>query len=46
MSEKIIVAKIPGKVLYRERDLAVKKFDAGYSKSDILNESLNQARVE
>ena len=46
MSEKIIVAQMPGKVLYRDGDYAVKEFDAGYSKSDILNEALNQARVE
>ena len=46
MSEKILVAKMLGKSLYRDGDLAIKEFDTGYSKSDILNESLNQARVE
>ncbi len=46
MSEKIIVAEMPGKKLYRDGDYAVKEFDAGYSKADILNEALNQARVE
>ncbi|HIU80557.1 MAG TPA: aminoglycoside phosphotransferase, partial [Candidatus Coproplasma excrementipullorum] len=46
MSEKIIVAEMPGKRLYRDGDYAVKEFDAGYSKADILNEALNQARVE
>lgn len=46
MSEKILVANMQGKSLYRDGDFAIKEFEAGYSKSDILNESLNQARVE
>ncbi len=46
MSEKILVANMQGKNLYRDGDFAIKEFEAGYSKSDILNESLNQARVE
>lgn len=35
-----------GKKLYREGNLAIKTFDADYSKANILNEALNQARVE
>lgn len=46
MSEKILVAEMPGKKLYRYDSLAVKEFDENYSKANILNESLNQARVE
>ena len=34
------------KTIYRDGDKAVKVFDEGFSKSDILNEALNQARVE
>lgn len=34
------------KVIYRENDKLIKLFDTTYSKSDILNEALNQARVE
>lgn len=41
-----VVAKRSHKTIYREGDLAVKVFDANYSKSDILNEALNLARVE
>ncbi len=46
MSEKILVAEMPGKKLYRDGDCAIKEFDADYSKANILNEALNQARVE
>ena len=41
-----IIAKRPDKVVYRDGDLAVKVFDHNFSKSDVLNEALNQARVE
>ena len=34
------------KTVYRDGDLAIKLFNEGYSKSDVLNEALNQARVE
>ena len=34
------------KTVYRDGDKAIKVFDANFSKSDILNEALNQARVE
>lgn len=43
--EKIIAVRT-NKTVYREGDLAVKVFDEDFSKSDILNEALNQARVE
>ena len=41
-----VVAQRDSKVIYREDDKAVKVFDAEYSKADVLNEALNQARVE
>lgn len=34
------------KTVYRDGDKVIKLFDEHYSKSDILNEALNQARVE
>ena len=46
MSNDKIVAERPGKKIYRDGDKLVKTFDKGYSKADILNEALNQARVE
>lgn len=33
------------KIFYRDGDKLIKKFDQSYSKSDVLNEALNQARV-
>lgn len=36
----------PNKVIYREGDVAVKSFSPNYSTSDVLNEALNQARVQ
>lgn len=41
-----IIAKRKNKTVYREGDLCYKVFDETYSKADILNEALNQARVE
>ncbi len=35
-----------GKKVYRDGDKLIKSFDESYSKADILNEALNQARVE
>ena len=35
-----------GKELYRDGDKLIKSFDESYSKASILNEALNQARVE
>ncbi len=41
-----IIAVRENKTLYRDKDLCIKVFDEGYSKADVLNEALNQARVE
>lgn len=41
-----ILAERKDKKIYKLGDTAVKVFDITYSKSDILNEALNQARVE
>lgn len=41
-----IIAKRENKIIYRIGDSAVKVFDSNYSKADILNEALNQARIE
>ena len=41
-----ILFQCPNKMIYREGDCAVKQFDENYSTSDVLNEALNQARVE
>ncbi|MCQ2417961.1 MAG: phosphotransferase [Oscillospiraceae bacterium] len=45
-TEEQIIAKRPTKVIYREGDTVVKLFNADYSKASVLNEALNQARVE
>lgn len=42
---KIIAAR-NNKTVYRDGDLAIKLFDVDYSKADILNEALIQARIE
>lgn len=41
-----ILLESPNKVIYREGDVAVKSFSPNYSTSDVLNEALNQARVQ
>ncbi len=41
-----VLAKRAAKVVYREGDYAIKEFNEDYSKADVLNEALNQARVE
>lgn len=41
-----VLAKRTHKVIYRDGDLAVKVFDESFPKSDVLNEALNQARIE
>lgn len=46
MSEKNIIALRKNKTIYREGNKCIKLFEKGYSKSDILNEALNQARIE
>ncbi len=41
-----IIAERPGKTIYRDGDRCIKVFGEGFSKADVLNEALNQARVE
>jgi hypothetical protein len=41
-----VIAVRTNKTVYRDGDLAIKVFDEDYSKANILNEALNQARVE
>lgn len=41
-----VIARRNNKVIYRVDNYAVKLFDESFSKSDILNEALNHARVE
>lgn len=44
-SDKILATR-PHKTIYKVSDTAVKVFDKNYPKTDVLNEALNQARVE
>ena len=41
-----IIYSSDSKVIYRDGDKCVKVFDESYSKEDVLNEALNQARIE
>ena len=41
-----IIAVRPGKTVYRDGDKCIKVFEENYSKAGILNEALNQARIE
>ncbi len=41
-----IIAVRTNKTVYRDGDTAVKVFDADFSKADVLNEALNQAKIE
>jgi len=41
-----VIYKGNGKTVYRDGDKAIKVFDRTYSKASVLNEALNQARVE
>jgi thiamine kinase-like enzyme len=41
-----IIAERDNKKIYRDGDRSIKVFGEGYSKSDVLNEALNQARIE
>ena len=41
-----IIAERKNKAIYRDGDRVVKLFNEDFSKSDVLNEALNQARVE
>lgn len=46
MNLKNVIAQRPTKTIYRDGERCLKMFNKGYSKSDVLNEALNQARVE
>ena len=41
-----IIAERKHKTIYRDGDKCIKLFDKEYSKADVLNEALNQARIE
>ncbi len=41
-----VIAVRTTKTVYRDGDVAIKVFNEDYSKADVLNEALNQARVE
>ena len=41
-----IIAERKNKTIYRDGDKTIKLFCENYSKADILNEALNQSRVE
>ena len=41
-----VIAVRNNKTIYRDGDKCIKVFGADYSKADILNEALNQARIE
>lgn len=41
-----IIAQRTNKIIYKCGDTAVKVFDSDFNKADVLNEALNQARVE
>lgn len=46
MNFDTIIAERPDKTIYRDGDVAIKLFGENYSKADVLNEALNQSRVE
>lgn len=46
MSFEKVLAERKNKVIYKDGDKVYKIFDESFPKSDILNEALNQARVE
>lgn len=46
MKLETVIANRPNKTIYRDGDRCIKVFDTGYSKADVLNEALNQARIE
>ena len=43
--EKVIAVRTT-KTVYRDGDKVIKVFNENYSKANVLNEALNQARVE
>lgn len=46
LNEKNVLSVRKAKTLYRDGDTVLKVFNEDYSKSDVLNEALNQSRVE
>lgn len=42
----IVISERKNKIIYRDGNRCIKEFDDKYSKADILNEALNQARIE
>jgi len=46
MNPEKVIAVRTSKTVYKDGNTAIKIFDEDFSKSDILNEALNQARVE
>jgi thiamine kinase-like enzyme len=46
LKKENIIAVRSAKTIYRDGDSVIKLFADGYSKADILNEALNQSRVE
>ena len=41
-----VIAVRNNKTIYRDGDRCIKVFNSEYSKADVLNEALNQARIE
>ncbi len=41
-----VIAVRNSKTVYRDGDKCIKVFSEDYSKADVLNEALNQARIE
>ena len=41
-----VIAVRNSKTIYRDGDKCIKVFSEDYSKADVLNEALNQARIE
>ena len=41
-----VIAQGNGKIIYRDGDKCIKVFDESFTKADVFNEALNQARIE
>ena len=46
MSLERVIAVRNNKTIYRSGDKCIKVFSTNFSKADVLNEALNQARIE
>mgnify|MGYP003293153789 FL=1 len=46
MNLENVIAQRKNKTIYRDGDKCIKVFNEGFSKADVLNEALNQARIE